>query len=272
MQPQIAHLCVISIVNSKYIYSTYLVQKKHRGGAVVLETTVAAEREDNITQKTYEGHTELIRNKGSPRSRVREVKTEKGISRRSVSFVGTFNLKKSATEAHRFLVEAYNETALSERTCREWFQKLKNGDFDVEDKDTNGRPKIYDDAELEELLEEDSSQTKKELALTLKVTQQAVSHRLKSLKIIHKQGNWVPYDLKPIDVQLRLYVSEMLLAQKRVFYIESSLVMKSGYIIVIKKKKIMGTTWSRVNVRSIPEYSWKTFGGVWWDLLGVIYY
>ncbi|GBP70295.1 hypothetical protein EVAR_52314_1 [Eumeta japonica] len=52
MQPQIAHLCVISIVNSKYIYSTYLVQKKHRGGAVVLETTVAAEREDNITQKS----------------------------------------------------------------------------------------------------------------------------------------------------------------------------------------------------------------------------
>jgi len=56
-----------------------------------------------------------------------------------------FNLKKSAAEAHRLLVEAYNE-----RTCREWFQKFKNGDFDVEDKDRSGRPKIYEDAELEE--------------------------------------------------------------------------------------------------------------------------
>ncbi|GBP67713.1 Mariner Mos1 transposase [Eumeta japonica] len=92
-------------------------------------------------------------------------------------------------EAHRLLVEAHDEAALSERTYREWFQKFKNGDFDVGDKDRSGRPKIYDDAEWDELLEEDSSQTQKELALTLEVAQQAVSHRLKSLGIIHKQSN-----------------------------------------------------------------------------------
>ena len=45
-----------------------------------------------------------------------------------------FNLKNSAAEAHRLLVEAYGEAALSERSCREWFQKFKNGEFDVEDK------------------------------------------------------------------------------------------------------------------------------------------
>lgn len=56
------------------------------------------------------------------------------------------------------LVEAHNETALSEKPC-EWFQKLRNGDFDVEDKERSGRPKIYADAEFEALLEKDSSQT-----------------------------------------------------------------------------------------------------------------
>ncbi|GBP85884.1 Mariner Mos1 transposase [Eumeta japonica] len=90
-----------------------------------------------------------------------------------------FNLKKSA-EAHRLLVEVHNEATLSERTC-EWFQKFKNGDFDVKDKDRSRRSKIYEDAELDKLLEEDSSQTQKELALDLEVTQQAVSLRLKSL-------------------------------------------------------------------------------------------
>ncbi|GBP76352.1 hypothetical protein EVAR_52994_1 [Eumeta japonica] len=45
------------------------------------------------------------------------------------------------------------------------------------DKDRSGRPKMCEDAELEE----DSSQTQKQLALTPEVTQQAVSHRLKSL-------------------------------------------------------------------------------------------
>ncbi|EGI62904.1 Mariner Mos1 transposase [Acromyrmex echinatior] len=72
-----------------------------------------------------------------------------------------FNLKKSAVEAHRLLVEAYGETALSERSCREWFQKFKNGEFDVEDKERSGRPKVYEDAELEVLLNEDSSSKRK---------------------------------------------------------------------------------------------------------------
>ncbi|GBP58490.1 Protein arginine N-methyltransferase 7 [Eumeta japonica] len=85
------------------------------------------------------------------------------------------------------LIEANNEAALSERTCK-WFQKFKNSDFDKSDKDRSGRPKIYKDAELEELLEEASSQTQKEVAFTLEVTQHAVSHRLKSLGMIHKQG------------------------------------------------------------------------------------
>ena len=55
-----------------------------------------------------------------------------------------FNLKKSAAEAHRLLVEAYGDAALNERSCREWFQKFKNGEFDVEDKKCSGRPKVYE--------------------------------------------------------------------------------------------------------------------------------
>ena len=57
---------------------------------------------------------------------------------------------------HRLLVETYDETALSERSCREWFQKFKNSEFDIEDKERCRRPKVYEDAELEALLDKDS--------------------------------------------------------------------------------------------------------------------
>ena len=40
-------------------------------------------------------------------------------------------MKKSAAEAHRMPSNTYDEAAISERTCREWFQRFKNGDFDV---------------------------------------------------------------------------------------------------------------------------------------------
>jgi len=112
-------------------------------------------------------------------------------------------------------LSAYDDAALSERSCREWFQKFKNGEFEVEDKECNGKLKVYEDAELEALLDEDSCQTQKELTLTLRVTQQIISYSLKLLGIIQKQGNWVPYELKPRNVERRFFTCEMLLARHK---------------------------------------------------------
>jgi len=89
-------------------------------------------------------------------------------------------MKKSAAEAHRILSNTNSEAAISERTCREWFQRFKNGDFDVEDRHSGGREKVFEDAKLEALLEQDSCQNQEELARSLGVTKQAISKRLKA--------------------------------------------------------------------------------------------
>ena len=60
-----------------------------------------------------------------------------------------FNLKKSAAEAHQLLVETFGKAALSKRSCREWFQKFKNAEYDIEDKERRGSSKVYEDAELQ---------------------------------------------------------------------------------------------------------------------------
>ena len=113
------------------------------------------------------------------------------------------------------LSDTYGEAAISERTCREWFQRFKNCDFDVEDRHGGGREKVFEDAELEALLDQDSCQTQQKLAGSLGVTQQAISKRLKVMGMIQKQGNWVPYELKPRDVERRLFACEQLLARQR---------------------------------------------------------
>ena len=74
-----------------------------------------------------------------------------------------FNWKKSAVEGHRRLVEVYGDTALIDKSCREWFRYFKDGNFSVEDKPRSGQPKKFEDEELEILLEEDQSQTQEEL-------------------------------------------------------------------------------------------------------------
>ncbi|GFX82570.1 mariner Mos1 transposase [Trichonephila clavipes] len=83
-----------------------------------------------------------------------------------------FNMKKCAAEAHRMLSNTYGEAAISEKMCREWFQRFKNGDFDVEDQHGGGRVKVFEGAESEALLDQDSCQTQQELAGSLGVTQQ----------------------------------------------------------------------------------------------------
>jgi len=86
------------------------------------------------------------------------------------------------------LVEVYGDTAPTDKSCKEWFRRFKDGDFSVE-KPRSGQLKKFEDKELEALLEEDQSQTQEELAESLGVIQQTVSVRLRAMGMIQKQGN-----------------------------------------------------------------------------------
>ena len=78
-----------------------------------------------------------------------------------------------------------------------------------------GQPKKFADEELKALLDEDCCQTQEELAESLGVTQAAISKHLKAARYIKKQGNWVPHELKPRDVERRFCMSEMLLERHK---------------------------------------------------------
>ncbi|GFV80802.1 TATA-box-binding protein [Trichonephila clavipes] len=67
---------------------------------------------------------------------------------------------------------------------------------------------VFEDPELEPLLDQDSCQTQQELSGSLGVTQKAISKRLKVMGRIQKQGNWVLYELKLRDVERHLFACE----------------------------------------------------------------
>ena len=80
-----------------------------------------------------------------------------------------FRLKKTVAETHQMLSSTYGDSLLSERTCREWFQRFTSGDFYVEDRHDGGTKNIFEDLELEALLAEDTCQTDIELTESLEV-------------------------------------------------------------------------------------------------------
>ena len=99
-----------------------------------------------------------------------------------------FHSKKMAAEVHRELQKVYGGAPPSETTCRDWFRRFEDGDFDDNDRPREGRPKTFKDAELEALLDKNQCKTQEELASSLGFTRQAISKRLHALGMTQKQG------------------------------------------------------------------------------------
>ena len=92
-------------------------------------------------------------------------------SRKSLIFC--FQLNKTAAESYRLLREVHGEHAQSQDAYEQYFQYFKGGDFDTR---REGRrvtwktAKKFEDVELQAWLDENESQTQKQLAEQLGVS------------------------------------------------------------------------------------------------------
>jgi len=96
-----------------------------------------------------------------------------------------FNLKKSAAESHRMLVEAYGGNALSKTICRDWFRQFN---FDLSDKKRENWPRKIEDCQLQALLDKNDTLSQKMFAEQLDVSQAAIFIRLHAMGKIQKIG------------------------------------------------------------------------------------
>lgn len=187
-----------------------------------------------------------------------------------------FNQKKTAAESHRLLMETYPDHCPTERTCQMWFKKFHEGDFNVEDKQRENRPKKFTDEALEALLDEDQCQTQTELAAALNVTQASISKRLYSLGMIQKSGCWVPHELTDRQMEKRKTICENLLQrQKRKGFLHRILTGDEKWIYYENPKRKKAWVKPGEPGPSQPKrdiHCAKVMLCIWWDMKGVVYY
>ena len=53
-----------------------------------------------------------------------------------------FNMKKTAPESNRILVQVYAEHDLAERTCQKWFARFKSDDFSLENEELGSQKSL----------------------------------------------------------------------------------------------------------------------------------
>ena len=94
--------------------------------------------------------------------------------------------------------------------------------------------------ELQALLDEDNSQTQKQLAEQLSVSQQAVPNCLREMGKIQKVGRWVPHELNERQMERQKHVKFCSNDTEENHSSIVSLLMKSGFFLRIPSAKNHG--------------------------------
>ena len=120
-----------------------------------------------------------------------------------------FHSKKTVAEAHRKLQKVYGDAALSETTCRDCFHRFKHGDFDVEERPREGRPKTFEDADVMyyELLKPNETITGERyrtqlMRLSRALCKKRSQYKQRYEKVILFHDNARPHVAKPIKTYL----------------------------------------------------------------------
>ena len=120
----------------------------------------------------------------------------------------------SSADTVRNITSVYPD-AISIRQCSRWFQRFREGDFDLSDGPKGGRPTTVDVAALKTLVEANPRATTRELAAEVGTTHTSIVTHLHRLGKVNKRGCWVPHELTAAQKANRLTTCLFLLARDK---------------------------------------------------------
>lgn len=191
-------------------------------------------------------------------------------------FFFNYKLGQSAVETARQINQVWGPNSTAERTVRRWFEKFRSGDFSLEDEPRSGRPRATPDEDLKAVVEDDPSQTVREIAEKLGLSKSSVADGLKRIGKVKKLDKWVPHNLSDRQKLARLEVSSSLLLRNRNDPFLDRIVTCDEKWITYDNRRRSGQ-WLDADEppRQFPKpnvHEKKVMVTVWWSSAGVIHY
>ena len=110
-----------------------------------------------------------------------------------------FRKGKNAAQVAKKLRDVYDEEALKDRQCRNWFNKIRFGDFSLKDEQLSGRPN-EDDDQIKPIIESDHHVTMRGIEEMLKISKTTIYRHIQRLGLVKKLDIWIPHELKEIHL------------------------------------------------------------------------
>jgi len=184
---------------------------------------------------------------------------------------------KNATQNRKKICAMYEEDAVSERVCQNWFAKFRAGDMTCEDREHSGRPLVVDDDQIKNLIESNPHYTTREIAEIIDISQKTVVNYLHTLDYVSRYGIWVPHNLSDKNLMDRISICDLLLKRnENCPFLKWMITGDKKWIVYnnVQRKK----PWRKkdkppqTTATSKQNIVKKVILCIWWDCKGIVYY
>ena len=148
------------------------------------------------------------------------------------------------------LIEVYGDTAPTDKLCREWFGGWK---FQRWRQVSLWTAKKIRRQRIRGITRRRSELNARRACRIIKGNSTSLL-RLRAMGMIQKQGNWVPYELNPRNVERRFFTCEQLIQRQRKDFLHRIVTGDEKWIFYDKTSRRKNTTLSPVNRCHRPQH------------------
>jgi histone-lysine N-methyltransferase SETMAR len=181
----------------------------------------------------------------------------------------------NATVATKNICAVYPE-AISVRQCQNWFQRFREGDFDLKDKPRPGAVPVVNDDVLRADIESNPRQTTYDLAERYGCCQKTIWNHLHAIGKVCKLSVWVPHKLTDENRTQRTTICSGLLSRQETDpFLERIITGDEKWVLYVNVQR--DKQWLDPNQKPLPTakaglHPKKVLLSVWWDISGIVYW